>query len=554
MEMLKEPLDQYDAIHASPPCFPKGTPVITARGVVAIETITAGDSVLTHKGRWRSVVSTMSREAEVVSGNWLATTADHPFWVRRDLVTDPEWRPAGEIKGLSAAIPCIADPLPIPALSGVEMGYPFWYMVGRWLGDGWVRVEEPSGEPRRPHGVSSALSRLCLQCGEPAARNRRWAHLWNAFCNRKCQSRYDRANRKKSRYVTLICCANDEAEGLESKLSDTGLNWLRSQERTTTRFQIASKVFALWITEHFGKYAYGKTLPGWLFGASEETRRAVLDGYLDADGSALGKRYNGGWSATTVSSSLAIGMRVLATTLGHSTSLHLHHPTREAVIEGRLVNERSSWQVRMTNDSRYSWADGQHRWVKQRSGLVPRGIEPVYDLTVEEDHSFVAWGFVVHNCQAYSDAMKHLTSGYPELIEPVLERFQQLDIPWVVENVPGSPLVTGDTLFDDHGALLCGSMFGLRVQRHRLFQTSFRVAPPRRCDHSEVVMNPHNSGARRKWRGILGEGVPIERTWREEMGVGWMDAHEGRESIPPVYTSWIGYFLRNGEFGVKGVT
>jgi DNA (cytosine-5)-methyltransferase 1 len=148
-------------------------------------------------------------------------------------------------------------------------------------------------------------------------------------------------------------------------------------------------------------------------------------------------------------------------------------------------------------------------------------------------------------CQAYSDAMKHLTSGYPELIEPVLERFQQLGIPWVVENVQGSPLVTGDTLFGDHGLILCGSMFGLRVRRHRLFQTSFLVDPPRKCDHSEAPMNPHNSDARKRWRGILGEGVPIERTWREEMGVGWMDAHEGRESIPPVYTQHIGYFLRN---------
>jgi DNA (cytosine-5)-methyltransferase 1 len=148
-------------------------------------------------------------------------------------------------------------------------------------------------------------------------------------------------------------------------------------------------------------------------------------------------------------------------------------------------------------------------------------------------------------CQAYSDAMKHFATGYPELIEPVLSRLQQVDIPWVVENVPGSPLITGDTLFGDHGLLLCGSMFGLRVQRHRLFQTSVSVDPPRKCDHSQVVMNPHNSQARRKWRDILGDGVAIERTWREEMQVGWMNGPEGREAIPPVYTQHIGYFLRN---------
>jgi hypothetical protein len=53
-------------------------------------------------------------------------------------------------------------------------------------------------------------------------------------------------------------------------------------------------------------------------------------------------------------------------------------------------------------------------------------------------------------------------------------------------------------------------------------------------------MNPHNSGARKRWREILGEGVPIERSWRMEMGVGWMSPREGREAIPPVYTEYIG--------------
>jgi DNA (cytosine-5)-methyltransferase 1 len=147
-------------------------------------------------------------------------------------------------------------------------------------------------------------------------------------------------------------------------------------------------------------------------------------------------------------------------------------------------------------------------------------------------------------CQAYSNALKHMASGYPELIAPVLERLQEIDIPWVVENVPGSPLITGDTLFGDHGVLLCGSMFGLRVQRHRLFQTSFPVMPPRYCDHSQVPMNPHNSASRKLWREKLSEDEFIERSWVDEMGLYWMGLREGREAIPPVYTQHIGYFLR----------
>lgn len=148
-------------------------------------------------------------------------------------------------------------------------------------------------------------------------------------------------------------------------------------------------------------------------------------------------------------------------------------------------------------------------------------------------------------CQSYSSAMKHFASGYPELIEPVREVFSTLDIPWVIENVPGAPLPERTTLFGEEGLLLCGSMFGLRVQRHRLFQTSFRIDPPRLCDHSRKVMNPHNAGARKIWREILGEDAFIERTWRDEMGVSWMNGGEGREAIPPVYTHHIGFHMKN---------
>lgn len=150
-------------------------------------------------------------------------------------------------------------------------------------------------------------------------------------------------------------------------------------------------------------------------------------------------------------------------------------------------------------------------------------------------------------CQSYSKAMRHFTQGYPELIAPVIAILRETGIAWVVENVIGSDLPS-QLRWDgqdgiDEGLMLCGSMFGLRVQRHRLFQTSFACPAPGYCDHSARFMNPHNAGARKRWREILGPDAPIERTWREEMGVGWMDAAEGRESIPPVYAEHIGRHL-----------
>ena len=144
-------------------------------------------------------------------------------------------------------------------------------------------------------------------------------------------------------------------------------------------------------------------------------------------------------------------------------------------------------------------------------------------------------------CQDYSRAMRHLSGDYPRLIEPVRELLKAIRLPYVIENVPGSPLPVQPDLFGAAGIELCGSMFGLRVQRHRLFESSAPLTVRRGCDHSQRPMNPHNKESRAWWVAYLGQGRSgIERTWRAEMGVGWMNADEGREAIPPAYTEYIG--------------
>ena len=135
-------------------------------------------------------------------------------------------------------------------------------------------------------------------------------------------------------------------------------------------------------------------------------------------------------------------------------------------------------------------------------------------------------------CQDYSRAMRHLTSGYPQLIDPVRDRLSATGSPWVIENVPGAPLPAQTDLWGAHGVELCGTMFGLPVWRHRLFECSFPLSAPRGCDHSAQPMNPH--------RAIRPGGRTTEGAWREAMGVGWMDKDEGREAIPPAYTEHIG--------------
>ena len=537
----------FDAIHASPPCFPAETPVVTARGVIPIEAVVVGDLTLTHEGRWRRVTATMSRAAEVWSDSWLAATADHPFWTRRKTgpgaFDEPTWRAAADMQGTFAAVPRTAEPLAIPPLGADRpVGVAFWYMVGRWLGDGWVRIEEPSDEPRRPHGTLSAVPRPCLQCGEAAVRNGRWPHMWNAFCGQTCRARHQRANRKRPRSEILLCCASEEGDGLESKLADTGIHWRRSQERTTSRFTAADVSLARWLVSNFGRYAHGKTLPGWLFGAPDEIRRAVLDGYLDADGCVS----RDGWQVSTVADGLAVGMRILASTLGYATALHRHLPRRQAHIEGRSVSERPLWTLRISPLNRYGHADGKHWWTLRRKALTSRGEERVYDLTVEEDHSFVAWGFAVHNCQDHSATRDFGGDhGTGWMLAATLELLPGFSLPWVVENVKTAPLARQDDLFGATGLELCGCMFpelrGLLYEA-RLFQTSFGVPQPRHVRHiwpQTKMGRPPKPGECMQLTGHFSD-VP---EGRRRMRLPWMTQAELAQAIHPAYTELVGRAL-----------
>lgn len=141
-------------------------------------------------------------------------------------------------------------------------------------------------------------------------------------------------------------------------------------------------------------------------------------------------------------------------------------------------------------------------------------------------------------CQDYSRALRHMAAPQPRLIEPVVEMLEATGLPWVVENVEGAPIPHQHTLDGQFGAMFCGTAFGKRVYRHRLFLASWPIQG-RPCAHTRPAMNPHNQAGRDRIYDEFGRGDP-EAPWRRELGVEWMGKYEGRESVPPYYTEDIG--------------
>jgi len=122
-------------------------------------------------------------------------------------------------------------------------------------------------------------------------------------------------------------------------------------------------------------------------------------------------------------------------------------------------------------------------------------------------------------CQGYANVTRWRgkQSNHPRLIAPTRELLIKIGKPWVIENVRTIELNTW--------LMLCGSMFNLRVLRHRYFESPCLLPvllPP--CDHSNFLPFMHKD----------------ERAYADAMGCEWIDKVSARQAIPPAYCEWIG--------------
>ncbi len=137
-------------------------------------------------------------------------------------------------------------------------------------------------------------------------------------------------------------------------------------------------------------------------------------------------------------------------------------------------------------------------------------------------------------CQAYSHSTKSWRSTgreYPDLIGLTRSHLQSTDRLWCIENVESAPLV--------NPILLCGPMFGLRVYRHRIFESNFdigRMIHPPHLNYQAKMGRPPKD---KEFVQAVGHFSGVQQA-REAMGIDWMNQGELALCIPPAYSRFIG--------------
>ncbi len=139
------------------------------------------------------------------------------------------------------------------------------------------------------------------------------------------------------------------------------------------------------------------------------------------------------------------------------------------------------------------------------------------------------------HCQGYSVTRTLHAKEYPKQIEDFRKMLAASGVDYVIENVVGAPL--------DYSINLCGLMFGLKVYRHRLFESNRLLLQPPHLRHPARVIDTGRPVSEGDYMTVCGHfsNVPYAR---KAMGIDWMNQGELAQAIPPAYSKFIALQVR----------
>lgn len=373
-----------DVLTYSFPCFVRGTLIHTERGFIPIEQVTTFDRVLTHTNKYQRVLAVGSRDnAPLLKVRGMCfkdiiCTPNHPFYVRKRYkewdnptrrwnrkFAAPEWIAAENLTRDHYIGYAINTKSEYPKWDGVIgtrwkkqcnelserfINPRFWYLMGRYVGDGWKRTSKTG------NGI-------------------------------------------------VICCSERNEHLLKRACESVGFTPTIDRSRTVTKYIISSNELYAFV-DRYGYKAHGKRVDEETINLPTEQLKAFVNGYIDSDGCFTEKEFK----ATSVSEELMYGMQQCITKV-YRCPVRMYWCKRPetTVIEGRTVNQRDSHSIVWHTDKRKqdkAFCEGNYVWFPVKEVVNLDGTATVYNMEVEVDNSYTANGAIVHNCQDISNAGK----------------------------------------------------------------------------------------------------------------------------------------------------
>lgn len=362
-------------------CFPAGTLVRAEGGHRPIESLKVGERVLTHEGRLRPITRAMSRIAttrllDVVGLPVLRVTDEHPLFVIRkggvracrgssrgmkpghrfdrgssvcrrcgkDVELTPKWVEAKDV----------AEGDYVASLAGrkgpTQATHLPPFLVGAWLGDGFcIRSTKDSNA----EGISFSFG-------------------------------------KRKEGVLRQVEAELAEMGFVTRVYDRDTSWVVNTYSQPLAEELEGK---------FGRGSSGKRLPDEAFFWPDPAKRALLEGYIQTDGHT---DEGGVVRIASINRGLLLDFRELLLSLGIPATLQ-KQPTRVSgfVSVSPVFHLRFNWTT--TAPRAHGFFHGSYYFSPVASNKGEEADTEVFNLSVEEDESYIAEGLVTHNCSNCQD-------------------------------------------------------------------------------------------------------------------------------------------------------
>lgn len=388
-------------------CLIGDTWINTRNGAKQIKNLEIGDLVLTHKGNWKRVTNKQSRPSnndiyklQVVSrATPMFITGNHPVltnygWVRVDeldakkhliavneiienekneisfifdfsKVNLSEWQDFNGkmtrfLKNAKLNTKNI-DRNAIQIPTKVELDVELAWALGLWFAEGSVTIDGNKIE----NGI-----RVTLGSDE-----QHFADKFLDILRRKFNvngtsrlSKYEDKNGKKGSWITV---------------------------------DVPSKVLGISFTQLFGRGCKNKNIPPVFLDLNKTVLTSFLQGVCDGDGHL---NRNGIMAVALANPSLLMSLYHIALKLNLPVTLHMQrkagkYATTPFVYYLSIVDWGRETKGKYNRYNRGTFFEG-NRYCYIKTLELTNKNEEVYDITVEDDHSFSVCGVVVHNCYA----------------------------------------------------------------------------------------------------------------------------------------------------------
>lgn len=388
---------EHDLLTYSFPCFIEGTLVLTNDGYKEIENITSEDYVLTHTNKYQKVLKPMVNKANhiyklsAMTSEDIYVTEEHPYYVRKlerkwdnskrrsvRIFNDPEWKKVKDLDKSYYVGSAINTKSELPKWDGIEYrgsyGHSvkkenlielfensnFWWLVGRFIGDGWTREYK---------GTQSN-------------------------------------NSKRHDERVVICCAKEELNEITEVLNRLPLKYNVAEEKAIYKIHIVNKEFTRYLYQ-FGKGASNKHLTQDIINLPINLLKSFIEGYISSDGYIT---KNGYIKISSVSNKLIYDIsQCIMKVYKRPISVYKTKRKKTCIIEGRVVNQKDTYTVAFKKEVKkqdkafyengYIWSPINNIEKLEYDGLV-------YNMEVENDNSYVVQNIIVHNCTDVSVAGK----------------------------------------------------------------------------------------------------------------------------------------------------